>query len=96
MQVEHRSKRFADGSVEIRLLLYASAELDSRTPWPEHFVESLQLILNDTLILDGRFGPGLSPDPFFSFRLAQTQPGDRLQILWRDNRNHQGKLTIPL
>ncbi|HHJ39152.1 MAG: hypothetical protein AXA67_11490 [Methylothermaceae bacteria B42] len=96
MQVEHRSKRFADGSVEVRLLMSASAELDTQAPWPKAYIQRLNLVLNGELIFEGQLEPGLAPDPFFTFKIKESSPGDRLEITWLDTSDKKGQLVIRL
>ncbi len=96
MQIEHRSKRYADGSVEVRLLMQASSALDTQAPWPKEYIQKFNLVLNGELIFEGRLEAGMAPDPFFVFRIRESSPGDSLQIAWLDTQSQKDQLNIRL
>lgn len=52
---------------------------------PAHFIQQLELSLNDTIVVTANLGGSVSKHPFFTFRLRNTEVGDRLSVTWRDN-----------
>lgn len=52
---------------------------------PAHFIQELVIELNGKAILSADLGGSMSMNPFFSFRLKQVRPGDRLRVRWLDN-----------
>jgi len=52
---------------------------------PAHFIRRLVVKVNDQTIIDARLSGGLSKNPFFTFRLKDASPGDKLSVYWVDN-----------
>jgi sulfur-oxidizing protein SoxZ len=88
--IKIRSRRLADFT-EIKILVRHPMEngrnRDRLTGEliPAHFIRQLELTLNGKLMVSADLGGSLSKDPFFSFRLKHSEPGDRLTATWRDN-----------
>lgn len=56
---------------------------------PAHFIEELQCKLNGKTVLTCLWGPGVSKNPFLSFRLKNAKKGDTLQLSWVDNKGEK-------
>lgn len=52
---------------------------------PAHFIRELVIELNGKVVLSADLGGSMSMNPFFTFRLKQVRPGDRLRVRWQDN-----------
>ncbi|MGR8931179.1 MAG: thiosulfate oxidation carrier complex protein SoxZ [Gammaproteobacteria bacterium] len=52
---------------------------------PAHFIQKIDLQLNGKTVVAAKLGAGVSKNPFFTFRLKQTNPGDRITVRWIDN-----------
>jgi len=52
---------------------------------PAHFIQELIVSKNDQTIITAELGGSMSKDPFFTFRLKNTNTGDKLSIRWTDN-----------
>ena len=88
--IKVRSIRLTDHT-EIKILLTHPMENGrNRDPLhgqliPAHFIQQLELALNGKIILKINLGGSVSKNPFFSFRLKNSQAGDRLTVSWIDN-----------
>jgi sulfur-oxidizing protein SoxZ len=62
--------------------------LDEKTgqPVPAHFIKDLTVELNGQPVVRGLLSTAVSRNPYFSFRLHSAKPGDRLRVVWLDNR----------
>jgi len=52
---------------------------------PPHFIEELACLHNGKTVLTCLWGPGVSKNPFLSFRLKNAKKGDKLKLSWVDN-----------
>ena len=59
-------------------------------PIPAHFITEVSCEHNGKSILKCNWGPGVSKNPFFSFRFAGAKAGDKLKISWVDNKGQSG------
>ena len=88
--IKVRSIRLTDHT-EIKILLTHPMENGrNRDPLngqliPAHFIRQLELALNGKIILKMNLGGSVSKNPFFTFRLKNSQAGDRLTVSWIDN-----------
>jgi sulfur-oxidizing protein SoxZ len=62
----------------------------SGKPIPAHYITEVSCEHNGKSILKCMWGPGVSKNPFFSFRFAGAKPGDKLKISWVDNQGQAG------
>lgn len=59
-------------------------------PVPAHFINALTVELNGQPVVRGLLSTAVSRNPYFSFRLHGAKPGDRLRVVWLDNRGQSG------
>lgn len=59
-------------------------------PIPAHYITEVNCEHNGKPILKCNWGPGVSKNPFFSFRFAGAKAGDELKISWVDNKGQSG------
>ncbi len=52
---------------------------------PAHFITELTLMHNGTLVVEGKLSTAVSRNPYFTFELANANPGDLIRVGWRDN-----------
>lgn len=55
-------------------------------PIPAHYITELKCELNGKTILTCLWGPGVSKNPFLSFRMKNAKAGDKLKLSWVDNK----------
>jgi sulfur-oxidizing protein SoxZ len=58
-------------------------EQDERVP--AHYIRSVQVALNDTVVTECLFSTAVSRNPYLSLHLPASSPGDRLRVSWQDN-----------
>lgn len=83
--------RLRNGVTRVRTLISHPMETGRRTdpatgaPIPAHFIEQLTVHHNSHLIARCRLGPGISKDPYVSFKFKGGKVGDAITIEWIDN-----------
>jgi len=88
--IKIRSKRFTDYTL-IRTLIAHPMETGKRKNAetgeliPAHFIQTLVLRHNEKILSECQMGFGISKNPFFSFQIKSTEPGDQVSISWIDN-----------
>ena len=50
-----------------------------------HFIQELRISLNGESIISADMGGSVAKNPFYSFRLKNAVPGDKIGVSWRDN-----------
>lgn len=86
--------RLKDGAVEVKLLIQHPMETGSRKDpvsgrkIGRHFIRELRCEVNGTEVLSSDWGWGVARNPFLSFRVTGSAPGDTVVVSWMDN---QGK-----
>jgi sulfur-oxidizing protein SoxZ len=56
---------------------------------PAHFIEELVCTHNGKTVLTCLWGPGVSKNPFLSFRLKNAKKGDSIKLSWVDNKGEK-------
>lgn len=59
---------------------------------PAHFITELRVELNGQPVMQGFLSTAVSRNPYFSFRLNQAKPGDRIRVSWVDNQGQQDSI----
>ena len=63
---------------------------------PAHFIEELTCEHNGKVIMTCQWGPGVSKNPFLSFRLKNAKKGDMLKLSWVDNKGEKDSAQEPI
>jgi len=88
--IKIRSKHLADYTL-VRTLIAHPMETGKRKDddtgelIPAHFIQTMNFYLNQQLMSQCQMGVGVAKNPFFSFHIKATQPGDIISISWTDN-----------
>jgi sulfur-oxidizing protein SoxZ len=88
--IKIRLKRIEDSTL-VRLLINHPMETGRRIDLetgeliPAHFINKLIVTHQDRVIASCALGPGVSKDPYFSFRFKNGNPGDFVTVTWTDN-----------
>ncbi len=53
---------------------------------PTWHINQVSIQLNGKLIVAADWGPGVSRNPYLQFTLKKAKPGDKLSVIWRDNK----------
>jgi len=59
-------------------------------PIPPLYITEVNCEHNGKAILNCLWGPGVSKNPFLSFRFSGAKKGDKLKISWVDNKGNNG------
>ena len=59
-------------------------------PIPAHYITEVNCENNGANVLTCHQGPGVSKNPFLSFRYKGAKKGDTLKISWVDNKGDKG------
>lgn len=57
---------------------------------PAHFMQMMQVLLNNQVVVDAQTGTAISRNPYFTFYLRDTRVGDVIAVNWQDNRGYEG------
>ncbi len=69
---------------------------DSGELIPAHFIQEVKAYRNGELVWNAYWGPSVSKDPYFSFRLKTGKAGDKIRVQWWDNQNKSDEATLVL
>jgi len=63
---------------------------------PAHYIQSVTCFKNDQQVLQAHWGPAVSKNPFFAFKIKNATPGDVVRVEWLDNTGDtsSGELTL--
>lgn len=81
---------------EVRLLIPHPMESGLRHA-PEgqtisaHYITSVTLSLNGSTVLEAGLGTAVSANPLFAFQFQGVKAGDKISVLWLDNRGQHGR-----
>ncbi|MBT0961190.1 thiosulfate oxidation carrier complex protein SoxZ [Denitromonas iodatirespirans] len=84
----------SEGMTQVRLMAAHPMETGRRrlpdgALVPAHYITDLTVLHNARVVLQARFGPSVSRDPYLVFSFAGGVPGDTVSVRWRDNRGEQ-------
>jgi sulfur-oxidizing protein SoxZ len=90
-----------EGITTVRLLIRHPMETGNRKDpagqsIPAHYIKELLCEHNGKPVLTTYWGPGISRNPYLSFRLAGAKPGDILTICWEDNQGQRDSLETKI
>lgn len=57
---------------------------------PAHFIQLLTATVNGRTVVSGQLGPAVSKNPFFAFRVKGARAGDKVKVIWQDNKGQSG------
>jgi len=63
---------------------------------PAHYITEVKCEHNGQLVLTCYWGPGVSKNPFISFKFSGAKKGDTLKISWVDNTGDKGGKEIKI
>ena len=52
---------------------------------PAHYIETVTCLQNDKEVMVAQWGPSVSKDPYFSFKIKAANAGDSIKVIWLDN-----------
>jgi sulfur-oxidizing protein SoxZ len=63
---------------------------------PAEYIREVMCTHNGRTVLTAHWGPGISKNPYLSFRLANAKPGERLALRWEDNQGGRDSVEVVL
>jgi sulfur-oxidizing protein SoxZ len=54
---------------------------------PAHFIQELQIVRNQSLLINLQLGPSVSKHPLLVFHLEKLQSGEKIGVSWIDNQS---------
>jgi sulfur-oxidizing protein SoxZ len=63
---------------------------------PAHFIREVVCLHEDRQVLAAHWGPGISRNPYLSFRFAGAKAGERLVLRWEDNQGGRDSVEVVL
>lgn len=90
--IRAHAKIDADGITEVSLLVRHPMDsgfefTPTFIPIPAHYITTLTCRHKNRVVLVSHWGPGVSKDPFLTFRFQGAAAGDKLDVHWVDNEN---------
>ncbi len=88
--------RSQEGLVEVLVLVNHPMETGQRKDKasgkaiPAHFIQELSLELNGKPSVTAQMGVGVSENPLLGFRFKNAKNGDKLKVIWKDNKGETG------
>ncbi|VVE15001.1 SoxZ [Pandoraea eparura] len=81
----------AGGVVEVKVLMSHIMETGQRKDAsgnivPAHFIQNVTVTCNGKTVLSAEWGPAVSKDPFMSFKFKGAKKGDKVTVMWVDNK----------
>jgi len=63
---------------------------------PAHYIETVTCYKNGEELMQAHWGPSVSKNPYFAFRVKGAASGDVIKIAWKDNKGEssEGELTL--
>ncbi len=90
-----------EGVASIKCLMPHPMETGSRraedgSVIPAHYIETVTCELNGEQVMSAQWGPSVSKDPYFAFKIKDAKSGDVVKVTWTDNQGEtaSGEMTL--
>ena len=91
-----------DGVVTVKALMSHAMETglrkDKKTGQmiPAHFIQEVVAEHGGKTVLTALWGPGVSKNPYLSFRFKGGAPGEKIKLSWKDNKGESDSVEAPI
>ena len=80
-----------DGLTDVRVLMAHPMETGQRKDSsgkiiPAHHITEVKASVGERTVLEARWGPAVSQNPFLQFRFSGAKAGDKVTVSWKDNK----------
>jgi sulfur-oxidizing protein SoxZ len=80
-----------DGVTDVRVLMGHPMETGQRKDSagkaiPAHHITDVKATVGARTVLEAKWGPAVSQNPFLQFRFSGAKAGDKVTITWKDNK----------
>ena len=93
--------KIKDGVAEIKSLMPHPMETGTRRAADgelveAHYIQTVTCFKNDEQVMQAHWGPAVSKNPFFAFKVKGAAPGDVIKVSWVDNKGEtsDGELVL--
>ena len=63
---------------------------------PLHFIQHVIASHNGMTVLDAQWSRAVSKNPFVNFRIRGAKPGDKVTVIWEDNKGEKASIETTL
>ena len=83
--------KLKDGVAEVKTLMKHNMETGTRKDdktgelVPAHYIKVVSAELNGKPVMTANWGPAISKNPYFSFKIKGAKAGDVVKVSWEDN-----------
>ena len=93
--------KIKDGVAQIKSLMPHPMETGTRRDpdgnlIPAHYIETVSCFKNGEQVMQAEWGPAVSKNPFFAFKVKDCKSGDTISVTWTDNLGQQGSGELVL
>jgi len=93
--------RLKDGLTEVKILMSHPMETGRRKGdfdelVPAHFIQLVTATLNGKAVLEAQWGTGVSKNPYLTFRLRNAKVGDKVAVVWHDNKGESNAIETAI
>lgn len=94
--------KLKDGITQVKVLvkhpMETGARKDKKTgeKIPAHYVKEITCSHNDTVVMQADWTGGISKNPYFSFNFAGGVSGDKVTVVWKDNKGESETVEAEL
>lgn len=101
MAIKMRSRGTNDGTEIIALIehpMESGERVDPQTKSkiPPHYIQKVTFTLNGKEVAVFDLGAAIARDPILKIKLKRARPGDRVRVVWSDNRGDTGEKELSL
>ncbi|WP_353571870.1 thiosulfate oxidation carrier complex protein SoxZ [Candidatus Albibeggiatoa sp. nov. BB20] len=85
--------KLKNGITQVKVLVKHPMETGSRKDKktgekiPAHYIKEVSCAHNDTVVMQSEWTGGISKNPYFSFNFKGGVSGDKVTIIWKDNKD---------
>ena len=96
-KIKMRTRKRAE-VVEVQLLIIHPMETGQRTDKktgkkiPPHYIQRVTLEHNGKVVVTMDTGAAVSENPLFGLQLKDAKQGDKLKVIWSDNKGESGSM----
>jgi sulfur-oxidizing protein SoxZ len=83
-----------EGAAEVRVLMAHEMETGQRKDAagnviPAWYISEVTATLNGKPVLQVRWGPAISKNPYLQFKVKGAKAGDKISVTWTDNKGEK-------
>ena len=84
------------GYTDVRVLMSHPMETGQRKSpdgkiIPLHFIQNVTVRMNGKTVVEGQISQAVSRNPVFSFRVKGGAKGDKIEVVWLDNKGETNR-----